>query len=791
MNVQPRRGDHSSVPSAAAPTAAPVREDSLASLVERIGRHPTAASVGGLALLVLVMFRDVLFAGGSRVLGAPDTDLFLQFVSWREFGFRELAAGNVPLWNPHIYGGAPYFGGMQAALFYPVNWLFLVLPTAAAFNWTIAIGVWLLGCFMWLWGRRRGLGPAAAFVAAALLMFSGPHFLHIHAGHVTNLPAMTWVPLIFLALDEWLDSRRPRWLLVGMLAVAMQIFAGHPQYVFYAALTAGIYTLLRLDWSRWLVQGSGLIAIYAGGAALAAVQLLAGIQAAQETIRDAPLPWEFASMFGFPPENLVTLLAPGFFGDMHAVPYWGRCYLWEMCLYFGIAGLVLAVLGAVSGRLPHSRALLGTLAITFLLALGRNTPLFRILYDVAPGFDKFRSISKFSFETIMIATLFAGAGLQAIVSAGVKRWFAIGSGMAAGLAFLTALALAGSDLGPLLRGIQATRETYLDPRAYAAPQFVALAGSRAAFAMFIAAVLLGIVTWLLFVARRDARLATFGLAALAIADVFVAALWQRPTFDLASVVNPELRRFFTERPGDHRVLNPLNHNAAMSMGVNDVWGFDPGVVRRYAEFVTWSQGDDAAAATQYVGFKRLGRELALLRLRYAVVPTEKGLQMVESEHKPLPHLLLVPRHVVKEGREAILAELGSEGFDFRSTVVLEREPDPKPESGGAAGTVAITREGTDFLEVEADLPAPAILLVTDCWTPSWRAVPLPGSSQDRYDVLPADYTLRGIPLAAGRHKLRLEYVSAGYRLGGWVSLAAWLAWLTCAGAGAWALRKQS
>lgn len=759
---------------------------------ELLTAHPVVLSLAGLGGLVVLVFGDLLFFPGNRVLGAQDTDLYLQFVSWRDFGFRELAKGNIPLWNPHIYGGAPYFGGMQAALLYPVNWLFLVLPATLAFNWTIAIGVWMLGCFMWLWAWRRGLRPLSAFVAAALVMFSGPHFLHIHAGHVTNLSAMTWVPLIFLAVDEWLDTRQAKWALLGMVAVAMQIFAGHPQYVFYAALTVGIYTLLRLDWSsfdwrRVMVQGAGLAAIYAGGAALAAVQLLTGIQAAKETIRDAPLPWEFASMFGFPPENLLTLLVPGFFGDMQEVPYWGRCYLWEMCLYFSVAGFVLAVYGAIHGRLAHKRALLLTLAITFLLALGKNTPFFRPLYDFVPGFDKFRSISKFSFETIMLATLLAAAGLESLRVSGVKRLSALACGIAAGISFIASGMIAARDLGPLMRFIQGTREAYLDPRAYEAPQFIAVAGSQAAFTLFVASILLASVAGLLAFGQRNAKVATVLLALLAIGDVFMAARRYRPTFDITSVVNPEVEGFFKDRPGDYRILNPLNHNSAMSMGVNDVWGFDPGVVRRYAEFVTWTQGGDPNKATQYVAFNKMGPALAMLRLQYAVVPTGKGLQIAKSEHEPLPRVLLVSDYVVREDRDAIFKELGAEGFDFHKKVVLEEEPDPKPDPAGAPGTVKIVREGTDFLEIEADLPAPAILLVTDCWTPAWRAVAMRGSSQQRYDVIPADYTLRGIPLEAGRHVLRLEYTPWSYRAGAWGSLLAWAAWL---GATAWALRNH-
>jgi hypothetical protein len=419
--------------------------------------------------------------------------------------------------------------------------------------------------------------------------------------------------------------------------------------------------------------------------------------------------------------------------------------------------------------------------------MGKNTPLFRLLYELVPGFDKFRSVSKFSFETIVLATLLAGAGLESLMASGAKRFSALACGITAGVAFIASGMVAARDLGPLMRAIQATKEAYLDPRAYAIPQFIAAAGSNAAFALFVASVLLAIVAAVLAYSKRNTKAAVLALAALAIGDVFMAARRHRPTFDITSVVNPEVQRFFKDRPGDYRILNPLNHNSAMSMGLNDVWGFDPGVVRRYAEFVTWTQGGDPNNATQYVGFNKLGRELAMLRLQYAVVPTEKGLQIAKSEHEPLPRVLLVSDYVVRKDRDAIFKELGAEDFDFRKKVVLEEEPSPKPDPDGAAGSVKIVREGTDFLEIEADLPAPAILLVTDCWTPAWRAAPLPGSSQQRYDVTPADYTLRGVLLAAGRHKFRLEYAPWSYRTGALLSLVASAAWLAVGG---WFARRQ-
>ena len=88
----------------------------------------TIAALAFLFALALAIFIDLLFGGGPRVLGHSASDLFLQYYAWRDFGFRELAKGNLALWNPDIFSGAPYLGGMQGAQLYPPNWIFLILP---------------------------------------------------------------------------------------------------------------------------------------------------------------------------------------------------------------------------------------------------------------------------------------------------------------------------------------------------------------------------------------------------------------------------------------------------------------------------------------------------------------------------------------------------------------------------------------------------------------------------------------------------------------------------------------
>jgi hypothetical protein len=722
------------------------------------------------------MFGDLLLAPGARVPGHETTDLFRQFLPWREFGFRELARGNVALWNPHIYGGAPYHGGMQGALFYPVNWLFLVLPLPQAVNWSVALNVWLLGAFMYLWGLRRELRPLAALAAAALVMFSAPFFFHVYAGHLANLAAMAWVPLLLLAIDEWLRTRKAVWCLVGMLAVCMQILAGHPQYVYFTAIAAAAYALLRLagrEPSR-LQALCGLLAICAGGAALAAAQLAPGFQAAAETVRDQALPLPLAASFAFPPENLVTLFAPGFFGDTRLLPYWGRWYIWEMSLFMGVTGFALALYGMARAELAGKRAMLAVLGLLFVLALGRNTPLFGLLYEHAPGFDRFRSLSKFTYLCTVLLALLAAAGLDRILREGLdRRALQAGAALAAVLC-AGAAALRWLDWQPVMQAVFAQGESYLDGNAYRDPAFVSRARAFASVGLLVAGVTLALACAL--AARAHcARRAAFALAALAVVEVFVVARLSRDSFD-SRLVTAGLPATVAARGAEHRIINLFNPNSAMATGGFDVWGYDPGVARRYAELIHWSEGGDPAQATQYADFRRFHPLLAMLRARYVVIATPEGMKVQEASLAPLRRLELVGSYRAVPDRDAALRALGEPGFDPRREAIVESQPRPAPVPAAAQGEAKIVAEGTDYLEIEAEVLSPSLLVVTDAWTPSWRARPLEGSAQASYEVMPANYALRGIPLAAGQHRLRLEYSPLFLQAGAWLSACAWLLW---------------
>jgi hypothetical protein len=221
----------------------------------------------------------------------------------------------------------------------------------------------------------------------------------------------------------------------------------------------------------------------------------------------------------------------------------------------------------------------------------------------------------------------------------------------------------------------------------------------------------------------------------------------------------------------------------------DAWGYDPGVTRRYAEFINWSVGRDPAQTIPYVSFSQFHPLLAMLRVKYVVVLEDKVMSIHPGGAPPLARLELIGSHRVHSARAEILRAMGEPAFDPRRQVILEREPQPAPVAAAAPGRARILREGTDFMEIEAEVASPSVLLVTDAWTPAWRAVPLERGDSRRYELMPANYVLRAVPLERGHHRLRLEYAPPQFRLGAALSIAAWAAWLAAAGWLAWRARR--
>ncbi len=735
-----------------------------------------------LALLTLALYGDILFSSEERILSRAGTDIWSLFLHLRDFSVGQLRQGLLPLWNPGLFSGLPLLGGMQSALLYPLNWFYLLVPLPLAIDLTIVIHVFLLGWFMYLWAFSRGLHQQACLLAAVLLMFSGPSMMNVYAGQLTDICTMAWAPLLFLAVDKLFARPSLGAALLGMFAVTMQILAGHPQYMYYTALTVLIYSGLCFVHAgyRWSALFS-VAGLYAGAAALAAAQLLPGLEAASEGVRQAGVPYDFAAQFSLPPENLLTLAAPFFFGDPAHQPYWGKAYFWAVTFFIGLTGLALALYGGIYGEKGQRRFSAALVLVLTVLALGANTPLFRLLYNFLPGFDKFRGASKFIFPATIFLTMLAGIGWHELIGGRhSSRKAALVAGGAALLAGGLSLGIYRAAQSPVpaawwrqFMEFAASSGSYLPRELLADPAFIGPAGHFSALTLAVASVLLLLIA-LLFYLRQYSRSFCYGIAFLAFLEVFVFAGLLRVDFDRTEAVSPELAAFFRKHPGDYRVLNLVQPNSALSLGTQDIWGYDPGVTLRYARFMGFTQGLPASAATNYVTFTRYHKFFRLLRLRYIILRDQRNNLIIREYPDFLPRLQLLQEFKILPLGPAMLREMEKDSFDPRKTAILETMPAIQPVPAAEPGECRIIASTTDRTEIRVDAPRAALLLITDNYSRGWRARGLPDSSQRHYELLPADYTLMAVPLAAGRHHLVIEYRPLSYRVGKWISLLAWI-----------------
>ena len=54
------------------------------------------------------------------------TDLFHP---WLIYAAEEIGHGRIPLWNPHVFAGSPFFANPQSALLFPLTWIALSCPS--------------------------------------------------------------------------------------------------------------------------------------------------------------------------------------------------------------------------------------------------------------------------------------------------------------------------------------------------------------------------------------------------------------------------------------------------------------------------------------------------------------------------------------------------------------------------------------------------------------------------------------------------------------------------------------
>ena len=212
-----------------------------------------------LLLATLGFFWRILFTSDAwKPAGGGDLVSFL-FPSYR-FAAASLGAGELPLWQPHLYGGAPFLADMQTGLFYPPNLLLFLLAPAFAYKaleWMAVLHVFLAGLFMYLCLRYmepgRPVRVPAALMGAIAYMFSD--LFIVHFGNLNLIGVAAWLPLVFLLFWRALRMRSMGWAVGAGAAFGISTLEGHLQITLYIGLALTILAVAEAVAARRTRRG--------------------------------------------------------------------------------------------------------------------------------------------------------------------------------------------------------------------------------------------------------------------------------------------------------------------------------------------------------------------------------------------------------------------------------------------------------------------------------------------------------------------------------------------------------
>ncbi|MCC6445524.1 MAG: YfhO family protein [Armatimonadetes bacterium] len=722
-----------------------------------------------------------LFPDFTR-LRNPLLDVILSFVPWRMYMAREMTSGIVPLWNPYILCGTPFVANNQSAVFYPFNWLFLFLPVGEAFTLYEILHVYLCGAFLYLFLRRLRLSWAACLIGASAWMFSG--FVVTWLEWQVLAATLCWLPLILLFWEK-AQEKGFSFASAGGMCFGMQLLAGHLQSAFYSAFAVGIYALGQVIGKRTSPRKGfpALLWIWALGMCLGAIQTLPVFELARYNHRQGALTYEAVAANAMPLPQMLTLLIPKLLGtsaDYASTPYSGKLAYPEMCFYFGVIPLALALAAVALRRDAVTRSLAAVALLAVLV--GTATPVLKLFYLVVPGFKQMPSPARMMVLLTFSGSILAALGWDALIEAARNR---------APAAPLRLRILAGVWLAVPLLALVASLLAY--------PQYLfgndsvgtAWAGYQAQnFAVFL---VMALCAAALFFRAAQGRFPASGAHAAALGlillDLFRFGMGFNPSGDPKMLFFParsleDLRR--DSEPGRTLALmgsGPLDQmtpNANMVPQIEDVQGGESLYPRRVKEFMQFleDQGRPGAGTRFWnaVHITNIASPLLpMLNVRHILTSRLLDAPQAEMVARPdiylyrlknaFPRAWIAPEAIWIPERLQILSHLNRPGFDPRKTVVLQGEG---PSRTGGPGTARVLRRTPNRAVLQADAPRGGWLVLADTCAPGWQAdldgQPVP--------IHPANYMLRAVWLPPGSHRVTFAYAPTSFRLGAYLSLLA-------------------
>ncbi len=625
-------------------------------------------------------FWKVLFHREFTLLAGQDTAA--AYYPWFDVAAYWLKRGVFMLWDPYVYSGKLFMGEPQPGLFYPLNWLFMLLPagnggiSVEGMQFLLVLDYYLAALFFYYLARSFAIRPIGAGLAGLAWAYGG-YMAQIY-GYANVLSGFVWFAPSLLAFRRIMTANsgkeRIRQILLCGLFLSLSFLPGHHVPAIHTGLFLFFYALFHAlrEWnrSRWPERVAPFISLasVAGCAILiTAIQWIPSAEWARQVYRwigeGPPVKWGQAvpysslqSASNLSPQDATSLLLPYLSTNAN--------------LYVGLGVLFFALLGLLLAR-RDGVGFFGLAALGyFLMSWGRFSALHGWVNTFIPGAWFAREVFYYLIPFQACLAMLAGFGLDHLVEAYlVLRDESTTTIVRRAAWFLASIAL---FCGVLIPTLSLVREMPMDH-----PYIKGLAG------LATYACILGLMLYFFYVGRLGARLLGMGVVAMVAMDLsthlsmdirpkmvgenrensFVREVWKRtPIVD-----------FLRSRQSNEycRVDDP---GSALPPNFGDAWRL----------FSTMGHG--ATALVDYFQFRGTGwgpssNASALLNARYIVsrfplpgmIPVFQGDLAVFENPRAVPRVFAVSSYRQFPGKEELLAWVPTPMFSPMETALLRTE----------------------------------------------------------------------------------------------------------------------
>ncbi len=377
--------------------------------------------LGVLFFVISIFFNQVMI--GDELFLTSDT-LSAKTISYG-IELAEDRYGEYPLWMPWIFSGLPSTHSMQnvSEYYFPHHIISLIKMIGIPWFWNFLLHFIFCGFGMHLLLRRLKVSDGVALFGAISFMIAPYMVVMIVHGHGSQVMTASYIPWIMWGLLRLQEKPSLQNSGILSLLIGLQLQRAHIQIAYYTwmlMITYLIFTIIVDSRFRnninfylgWIV--SSLLGfcmslwIY--------IPLLNYVGLSNRSISNGGSSLDYATSWSLHPFESLTMLLPSSFGFGDST-YFGYMPFTNFPNY---AGLILIILSICAFYNNHKNKtiffFLFVLMSSLLISFGKYFPLYGLLYDWLPYFNKFRVPSMILILSQFSICLIASIGLDNLLA---------------------------------------------------------------------------------------------------------------------------------------------------------------------------------------------------------------------------------------------------------------------------------------------------------------------------------------------------------------------------------------